>query len=198
MDDPDAGRPRGAAALAWRAERLCEAGIALRADGRCAGDAGDASPLGPAIAVLGQEAVRTRSPARTLADRRRGERAAAAHLRRGHEPGCLGLGVSVRAVERAIRAWDRCGAVGLVLEAVEEAAAEVERAVAAGARAWEPGFAREALAHALRRRITPADAPETSRGRGDRTRPPRPRDRHRQPGVRCRGYRRSRPPPAAA
>lgn len=111
-----------AARLAARVERICFAGIELRARGACADPRG-----GPGCTPD-------------------------AHA---HDRGCRALGVPMRRLTSAVRAWDAVGAAGLVCEALDEAVRDIE----SFGGAWDAGFARDALAYALRRRITPSQAP---------------------------------------
>lgn len=127
--------------LAWRIERLVEAGIALRSDGWCFG-------------VPHPSEVRVEENGVFAAGRRSGaERRHRAHLRRGHDEGCRVFGVPHATIVRFLAAWDRAGAALLVLEAWDCAVAEI----AASPAGWNAGRAREAFAHALRSRITPRE-----------------------------------------
>lgn len=147
--------PNAAAELAWRIERLCLFGIELRAAGACLGL--------PRVSEFRREALphpaRPRNFGGTVdgaadgASRRRYE----AHARSGHGAGCRALGIPVEALDRALREWDAAGAQRLVREAIAEAVAELD------APGWTPTRARESVAYAIRRRITPA-APQTQQG----------------------------------
>ncbi|WP_024355982.1 hypothetical protein [Leucobacter chironomi] len=69
----------------------------------------------------------------------------------------------MRRLACVVRVWDTVGAAGLVCEALDEAVRDIE---ALGG-AWHAGFARDALAYALRRRITPSQAPSPSHDPGN-------------------------------
>lgn len=132
--------------LARMIELLCERGIDLRSEGWCLGvPRADELLMGGAGPVAG----------RRRADAERRHRA---HLRRGHDAGCRELGVPRETLARFVRGWDAVGAAGLLLEAVDQAIAEI--CAASAQRGWRADLASEALWHALRSRITPRGAPE--------------------------------------
>lgn len=123
--------PQGAAArLAERIERFCGVGIGHRAQGEC---------VEPGVSGL-------------------------AHKRRGHDAGCATLGVPRRAISLTLDLWDDAGAGPLLLEAIDEAIGVIADEVAtpgglagsSSSPAWSAAMARESVAYAIRRRITPS------------------------------------------
>ncbi len=83
-----------------------------------------------------------------------------------HDRGCTAIGLPIRRLTSAVRAWDTTGAAGLVCEALEEAVGDIE---ALGGQ-WDLQFACDAISYALRQRITPApwQDPCNEMGRGRR------------------------------
>lgn len=162
-DVPRAQRGRRAAAeLAALLEELCGAGIRHRETGWCTGDvrglAGVPPPPRPGVA-----------PGPPGDPRRY-----TAHLRRGHDGGCPALGIPRASVERLLRSRDSVGASALLLEAFDEAVRELSSPSVE----WSGERAREAVAHAVRTRITPAGhgagGPTPTTARPRQTRRPRP------------------------
>ncbi|GAB2551951.1 hypothetical protein [Leucobacter ruminantium] len=142
---------KGARDLARMAELLCERGIELRSEGWCLGV--------PRIGEIGID-----DNGAVLLERSAGAaRRHAAHVRRGHGAGCAELGVPRETLERLLRSWDRVGAAELVLEAVDLAIAELAGRARVGA--WSPEEARDAVAHALRSRLTPEKRAAVARTR---------------------------------
>lgn|GEM_PF-4225090 len=137
--------------LAWRLERLCETGVALRAEGWCVG-----VPLAAEVAVHAAGLVRVR---RVPGDAIRFAR----HLRRGHDRSCAALGVPVETLRRLISTWDGIGGGALVLEAATEAVMEITASL--HGRDWSAHGALETLAHAIRRRLTPVAPHEQEQAR---------------------------------
>lgn len=124
-----------AARLAAQVEARCLAGIGYRASGECVGMHG-----------------------------RRGSRTRAADARGvgpSHDVGCRAFGVPIRELVRQIRELDRVGVSPLLIEAVTEAAEEIDAWDAAtDGPGWRERAARESLSYAIRKRITPAPSGE--------------------------------------
>ena len=75
------------------------------------------------------------------------------HLRRAHDQACELLGVSRPVVTRLVATWCESGENPLLMEAFDAALSDL--AAEGRAPGWTPLRAREALAHAVRVRITP-------------------------------------------
>lgn len=132
---------------AGRLLTLCDATIAFRAGGWCAG-----APHARDISVGAHGVVFTASglarAARPGAMRRH-----RAHLRGGHDDACAALGVSRRFVGQMLAVWEGDGVRDLLLEAFDAAVAELVLDAQRGA--WSPVSAGEAITHAIGMRITP-------------------------------------------
>ncbi len=148
----DATTARSGAELAWLLEELCRAGIAARARGWCVGE------LRPRE-VRWEHGRLSRAPGGGSARLR-----AARHLRRGHDTGCLALGVPRTTFARLLVSWGGADAADFLADAVDEAVLEASRLVV-----WSAEEAEEAALYAIRRRITPArpPSPREHGGRGD-------------------------------
>lgn len=128
-----------AAEVAWRLERLISRGIQLREQGWCLGEL-----RSDEVAVQADGTV-------AAGPRATPSRRYAAHLRRGHDDGCLALGTPRSAASSLVVAWDGVGSTQLIMEAFDDAVAEMQASPAD----WESGRARDAFAYAVRSRITP-------------------------------------------
>lgn len=75
------------------------------------------------------------------------------HLRNGHDAGCLTLGIPLPLAVAQLAQWDGVGAQRFLLEAFSDSVAELTATAQHGV--WQPSSARDSIAHAIRRRITP-------------------------------------------
>jgi hypothetical protein len=154
-----------AAELAWALLALFDAGIRLRASGMCLG------PLLPAdvrLAEGGVERALPRAGFRVRALERRRDR----HLREGHDPLCLLVGVPMSAVHSLLRHWGDPRATPFVVSLAEEALGELLEPGASGPHGWSEHIVRETVEHVVSRRITPLPPQPDASEYGDGAAPP--------------------------
>ncbi|MHA3683197.1 hypothetical protein ACXR2W_02960 [Leucobacter sp. HY1908] len=82
----------------------------------------------------------------------------ARHRSLGHDTGCRALGVPRRSIQITLQLWDTVGVAALLMEAIDEAI----EALQDGGAVWSEELARECVAYAIRRRITPEPKPAGS------------------------------------
>lgn len=135
------------AETAWVLRELCEIGIRLRARGWCLGE------LHPADVRWSPDGGLARSPDSRSLFSPSPARRASRHRRRGHDRGCVSLGVPLAALRRLLVAWTNEDAATLLEDAVSEAIEDVEMILEGSP--WSAAAAREAVQFSIGNRITP-------------------------------------------
>lgn len=132
----------GAAAAAWLLLDLCRAGALAMQRGLCVGELA-------ARDVLRHGDRLQRVPARGVGMSIRHREAVRRHRRKGHDRGCLVLGVPFVTAETLLRAWAGEQAAVFLLDALLEGVEQIE------AGEWPWSDVDEVLRHVIGRRITP-------------------------------------------
>ena len=149
----------GAAAAAWLLLGLCRAGDLATRSGLCIGEL-------TARDVLRHGGRVQRAPAKGIGASIRHRAAARRHRRKGHDRGCLVLGVPFVTAEALLRAWAGEQAAAFLLDALLEGVEQIE------AGEWPWTDVDEVLRHVIGRRITPCAPADRCAERGQMPRSP--------------------------